>query len=84
MKKEGRTNHTPAVAAPNSGIRDNYKRGTVGNFLKEKIQSGSSLSIVSAYFTIYAFTENDVREFGNKLGTVPYPALKEGIVVYEA
>lgn len=38
-----------------SGIRDNHHRGTVGNFLKSKIQNGSSLSIVSAYFTIYAF-----------------------------
>ncbi|MEA5536907.1 helicase-related protein [Crocosphaera sp. XPORK-15E] len=38
-----------------SGIRDNRKRGTVGDFLKEKIQSESMLSIVSAYFTIYAF-----------------------------
>ncbi len=37
-----------------SGIRDNYNRGKVGDFLKEKIQPGSSLSIVSAYFTIYA------------------------------
>ncbi len=40
---------------PISGIRDNHLRGTVGGFLKEKIQSGSALSIVSAYFTIYAF-----------------------------
>ena len=38
-----------------SGIRDNRERGTVGDFLKEKIQSGSKVSIVSAYFTIYAF-----------------------------
>ena len=38
-----------------SGIRDNHHRGTVGDFLKSKIQNGSSLSIVSAYFTIYAF-----------------------------
>jgi SNF2 family DNA or RNA helicase len=38
-----------------SGIRDNRERGTVGEFLKEKIQSGSTLSIVSAYFTIYAY-----------------------------
>lgn len=36
-------------------IRDNYSRGTVGDFLKDKIQEGSKLSIVSAYFTIYAF-----------------------------
>lgn len=40
---------------PNSGIRDNYGRGAVGDFLKEKIQGGSDLSIVSAYFTIYAY-----------------------------
>jgi len=40
---------------PLSGIRDNYRRGCVGDFLKNKIQEGSTLSIVSAYFTIYAF-----------------------------
>jgi len=38
-----------------SGIRDNHKRGKVGDFLREKIQSGSKLSFVSAYFTIYAY-----------------------------
>ena len=42
-------------AVPLSGIRDNYQRGNVGDFLKAKIQKGSTLSIVSAYFTIYAF-----------------------------
>ncbi|MFA4836650.1 MAG: phospholipase D-like domain-containing protein, partial [Dehalococcoidia bacterium] len=40
---------------PLSGIRDNYQRGSVGDFLKGKIQEGSALSIVSAYFTIYAY-----------------------------
>ncbi len=38
-----------------SGIRDNHRRGRVGDFLREKIQSGSKLSFVSAYFTIYAY-----------------------------
>ena len=38
-----------------SSIRDNYTRGSVGDFLKSKIEEGSSLSIVSAYFTIHAF-----------------------------
>ena len=38
-----------------SGIRDNHRRGSVGDFLKEKVQQKSTLSIVSAYFTIYAF-----------------------------
>ena len=43
------------TSLPTSGIRDNHHRGTVGDFLQSKIQCGSSLSIVSAYFTIYAF-----------------------------
>jgi len=38
-----------------SGIRDNFQRGTVAGFLFEKIQQNSKLSIVSAYFTIYAY-----------------------------
>ena len=38
-----------------SGIRDNHSRGQVGEFLKEQIKEGANLSIVSAYFTIYAY-----------------------------
>ena len=38
-----------------SGIRDNHSRGSVGAFLQQHIAPGASLSIVSAYFTIYAF-----------------------------
>ena len=38
-----------------SRIRDNKYYGTVADFLKEKIEGGSSLSVVSAYFTINAF-----------------------------
>ncbi len=37
-----------------SGLRDNHHRGTVFHFLEEKISKGSDLSVVSAYFTIYA------------------------------
>ena len=38
-----------------SKIRDNRHRGSVGTFLKSQIENGSSLSIVSAYFTINAY-----------------------------
>ncbi len=39
-----------------SGIRDNRpERGSVADYLCEKIREGSILSIVSAYFTIYAY-----------------------------
>ena len=48
------------VAITDSGIRDNRDRGSVGAFLKETIKPGANLSIVSAYFTIYAF--EDLKE----------------------
>ena len=38
-----------------SKIIDNHHRGTVGDFLKNEIENGPSLSIVSAYFTINAY-----------------------------
>ncbi|MDM8548594.1 helicase-related protein [Desulfobacterales bacterium HSG2] len=38
-----------------SSIKDNHKRGSVGKFLKQQIDEGSRLSVVSAYFTIYAY-----------------------------
>lgn len=37
------------------GIRDNHSRGKVADFLAAKITSSSRLSVVSAYFTIYAY-----------------------------
>ena len=57
-KEKSRTTPTPRppeVATASSGLRDNYSRGKVGDFLRQKIQSGSTLAVVSAYFTIYAF-----------------------------
>ena len=38
-----------------SKIRDNRHRGSVGAFLESQIENGSSLSVVSAYFTINAY-----------------------------
>jgi len=38
-----------------SGIWDNHRRGSIGDFLRERIKPGSDLSFVSAYFTIYAY-----------------------------
>ncbi|MBV6480136.1 MAG: RNA polymerase-associated protein RapA [Ignavibacteria bacterium] len=39
-----------------SSIRDNRDRGSVGQFLQDNIKPDSDLSIVSAYFTIYAYS----------------------------
>ena len=38
-----------------TGIRDNHKRGNVGEFLRGNLKTGSKLSFVSAYFTIFAY-----------------------------
>ena len=38
-----------------SRLLDNHSRGAVGDFLRENIQVDSDLSVVSAYFTIYAY-----------------------------
>jgi ERCC4-related helicase len=38
-----------------SSIRDNRKRGSVGEFLRDNIKTDADLAIVSAYFTIYAY-----------------------------
>ena len=54
-KHQSKANGQAQSNGMRSGIRDNYVRGKVGGFLRETIQPGSTLSIVSAYFTIYAF-----------------------------
>jgi hypothetical protein len=43
------------LRTPASGIRDNYTGGSVAEFLRDKIRDGSELSVVSAFFTIYAW-----------------------------
>src|SRR5580700_9369707 len=40
-----------------TSIKDNHKHGYVGDFLKSNIKQDSGLSIVSAYFTIYAYSQ---------------------------
>lgn len=46
---------TTSIIANSHGIRDNHGRGKVADFLTDKISSGSVLTVVSAYFTIYAY-----------------------------
>ena len=38
-----------------SGIRDNRQRGAVHKFISERAAPGSRLSVVSAYFTTFAY-----------------------------
>jgi phosphatidylserine/phosphatidylglycerophosphate/cardiolipin synthase-like enzyme len=53
-----------------SGIRDNHDRGSVEEFLHDKIKEGSSLSFVSAYFTIYAY--DALKEYLDKIESLRF------------
>jgi hypothetical protein len=54
----------------NSGIRDNHTRGIVAEFLKSHIKEGSHLSIVSAFFTIYAYEA--LKDHLNRIGHMDF------------
>ena len=51
-------------------IVDNYSGRCVGEFLREQIERGSDLSIVSAYFTIYAY--DTLRDALEKAGSMRF------------
>ena len=53
-KQQGQPRTPSRVSAGADAIVDNRKR-RVGDFLLDSIKAGSNLSIVSAYFTIYAY-----------------------------
>src|ERR1035437_6151611 len=53
-----------------SSIRDNRDRGSVGQFLKDNIKTDSDLSIVSAYFTIYAY--NHLKDQLNNINELKF------------
>jgi hypothetical protein len=56
MKKSDQPSQSPAPAnALESSIKDNHYRGKVGEYLRQSIPAGATLSVVSAYFTIYAY-----------------------------
>jgi hypothetical protein len=55
---------------PTSGIRDNHSRGVVADFLKSHVKEGSRLSIVSAFFTIYAYEA--LKDHLNRIGHMDF------------
>ncbi|MDP3377304.1 MAG: hypothetical protein Q8S53_02990, partial [Brevundimonas sp.] len=55
------------MSVSHSGIRDNRDRGAVHQFVQDRALPGSRLSVVSAYFTTFAYdrlrtTLNEVAE----------------------
>jgi SNF2 family DNA or RNA helicase len=55
---------------PISGIRDNYNRGRVADFLKTHIKENSRLCVVSAFFTIYAYEA--LKDHLNRIGHMDF------------
>ena len=53
-----------------SAIKDNYMYGSVGEFLKDKIQDNAKLSFVSAFFTIYAYDK--LKEKLNSINSLDF------------
>lgn len=53
-----------------SAIKDNHSHGSVGDFLKEVITDNSEVSIVSAYFTIYAY--NKLKDNFNNINNLKF------------
>jgi len=60
-----------AKPLPISGIKDNYNRGIVADFLESHIKDGSLLSVVSAFFTIYAYEA--LKDHVNRIGHMDSP-----------
>jgi len=54
----------------NTGLRDNHSRGSVADFLRATIQPESKLSLVSAYFTIYAY--DALRDSLDRIGHLDF------------
>jgi SNF2 family DNA or RNA helicase len=55
---------------PYSSIKDNFKHGKLGDYLRDKIKDDATLSFVSAYFTIYAYEK--LQEKLNKIGSLRF------------
>ena len=53
-----------------NSIRDNFNKGSVGEFLVDNIKVGSELSVVSAYFTVYAYAH--LKEQLNQIGQLKF------------
>jgi hypothetical protein len=51
----------------NTSICDNHKNGSLGQFLINNVKQGAAVSIVSAYFTIYAY-----KQLKNKLDQIDH------------
>ena len=50
-------NDNQSVSVSKSAIRDNYRSGSVGDFLRDAVTPESDIAIVSAYFTIHAYAK---------------------------
>lgn len=65
-----KTGDVPGGPVYASGIRDNLGRGSVGAYLQEHLKPGSSLSVVSAYFTVFAYAA--LRDELDTVGNVDF------------
>lgn len=55
MFRERGSKRLKNIAHITSGIRDNHSRGSVGEYLGQYAEPGCEMSVVSAFFTVYAY-----------------------------
>ena len=59
-----------SAASLRSGIRDNHSRGPVADFLRTYVTDSCQMSVVSAFFTIYAY--DALRQHLNRIGHMDF------------
>ncbi len=59
---------TPSASSTITSLRDNHTRGNVAGFLRQKLVKDADLSVVTAYFTIYAYAR--LKPELNRIGSL--------------
>ena len=75
--------HARGTAVPDSDIDLLVIKKIEGSKRKERVAIGIALHDIHVPKDIIVVSPEEVEKFGNTVGTVLYPALKEGKVLYE-
>ena len=75
--------HARGTAVPDSDIDLLVIKKIEGSKRKERVAIGTALHDIHVPKDIIVASPEEVAKFGNTVGTVLYPALREGKVLYE-
>ncbi len=75
--------HARGTAVPDSDIDLLIIKKIEGSKRKERVAIGIALHDINVPKDIIVASPEDVARFGNTVGTILYPVLKEGKILYE-